>query len=520
MSVLLLTLQNDMDPIGLRYIHNYLLKHSIHSNILYLPGFQEDSDDHEIHEIRMFVEWISPQLLGLSIMSNEYFKAVHLTKHLKRFFPDIPILWGGIHPTIAPEMCLKYADFVCIGEGESTVLDMIYAVQENKSLKTISNLSFLENGEMKKNPLYPLLHDPDGIPPDSNIPENSFVQHNGRILTLEKRIFNKYARFSGTITSVMSSRGCPFSCTYCCNSTFGELYGTNKVRRRSISNVIQELETAKRRFPDIRCFNFLDDCFLACNEKYLYDFFEVYKERVNVPFIVRCIPTYLTDGKMKILKEYGLAWLNLGLQSGSDRTNKEIYKRKSLNKHFLKAAGLVKKYNVAAFYDVILDNPFETDDDRLNTVMTLIETPKPFYPSFFSLTFYMGTQIYDRAIRELPGYTEEFLTKDYQAYKNTMLNNMARLATFLNAGLMKRIVAMYESNPEALWFKLVIFIARIVSLCVLEPLTYLRVLKLAQGGNYIRLAMVFPHYIRDGFRLFIKRFKSLSFSDRKSSGLI
>lgn len=288
------------------------------------------------------------------------------------------------------------------------------------------------------------------------------------------------------------------------------MYGENKVRRRSIQNVIDQLEIAKKTDPDIRCFNFLDDCFLACSEKYLEDFFEAYKERVKVPFVVRCIPVYLTDAKMNIMKAAGLAWLNLGLQSGSDRTNKEIYKRKSLNTHFFSAANIVKKYNTAAFYDVILDNPFESDEDRLDTVTTLMNTPKPYYPGFFSLTFYKGTELYDRAIRELPGYENEFLCKDYQAYKNTTLNNMARLAAFLPSGLMRQLIFMYKSDSESLRFKSALVVSSIISFLLCEPFAYLRVLKLAQGGSLVKLIKAFPNYIKDGFRLFWKRFKDSS----------
>lgn len=138
MSILLITLQKDMDPIGLRYIHDYLLKHSFHSSMLYLPDFDKKDADNEFKEIKTFIRRISPRLIGLGIMSNEYLKAVHLTKFLKKHFPEIQTVWGGVHPTIAPEMCLKYADYVCVGEGERAVLDMMHIIQSHGSLTTVN----------------------------------------------------------------------------------------------------------------------------------------------------------------------------------------------------------------------------------------------------------------------------------------------------------------------------------------------------------------------------------------------
>lgn len=507
MNILLISIQKDLDIIGLKYLHYYLSKNSYNSFLLHLPYFNPNNDD-VLENIRKFVLEIDPKLIGISLMSVEYSHACDLTKYLKNNFESMPIIWGGIHPTISPEGCLDYADYVCIGEGERTTLDFANAINKNENIKTIKNLCYRENGRIKKNPLYPLIENLDEIPSYDHIPINSFIQENKRILPLDKKLFKRAARYLGTTYSVISSRGCPFSCTYCCNNFISRLYESKKVRRRSIWNIIPELKEAVDDNPEIEYINFQDDCFLACSNEYLREFCQAYKEKIRKPFIARSIPIYITRDKIKSLKDAGLAWISLGLQSGSDRTLKEIYKRKSLKADFLKAARIISDFNIAAFYDVILDNPFENEEDKLETVKTLIETPKPFYTQFLSLTFYLGTELYEKAKKECPEKIEDYLKKDYLVYQRNILNNIIRLAAFLSETYTNKIVYLYKQNPTGFRFKVILFIANLLSLIIFEPLTYFRVIRLSQGGSYVRTLKVLPNYSREGFMRYLNQFNA------------
>ena len=106
-------------------------------------------------------------------MSEEYLQAKDLTISLKEEFESIPIIWGGIHPTISPEACLNYADYVCIGEGEQTILDIAKAMNKEETLEKINNICYFKNNKLIKNQLYPLITDLDAIPIFEHIPANS-----------------------------------------------------------------------------------------------------------------------------------------------------------------------------------------------------------------------------------------------------------------------------------------------------------------------------------------------------------
>jgi len=506
MSILLISVQDNMEVIGLKSLHYALLGAGEDSSLLFLPRLA-GAGPQVLDAVARFVAERKPGLVGVSLMSTEFHAAAALTARLKSSVPDIPVVWGGIHPTIAPEQCLGHADYVCVGEGEGAVREIARAAAEGRDLRAVSNLCYREGERIVKNPLAPLIRDLDALPATEHVPRESFVLDAGRVVPLDRGLHRKYDRYAGTVYSIMSSRGCPFSCTYCCNNFINQLYHTHQVRRRGSAGILAELERAVAADPEIQQVNFQDDCFLACTDAYLEEFCAGYRERVGRPFIIRSIPVYITAAKLRILKDAGVAWISIGLQSGSDRVNRDVYKRRSLRSDFLRAARLIREHDIAAMYDVILDNPFENEEDRLETVETLMETPKPFYPQFFSLTLYLGTELYERARREAVAATDDYLDKPYYLPADTPLNDLARAAVYLPAGVMRRLVALYRSDPRSAGFRRARSAAKLLVIA-LEPLSSLRVLRLSQGGSLIRTLRVLPGYFREGLRRFFWQFRA------------
>lgn len=502
-GVLLVSVQTDLEVIGLKSLHCQLLQHGFASHMLFLPQFSKPGVAEAVCEL---VDDLSPLFIGMGLMSVEYGRAADLTHALKSRFPDVPVLWGGVHPTLTPADCLDHADYVCVGEGERFIVDFARTLAEGSDPGHLNNLVHRRNGHVVQNPLHPLIEDLSGLPSPEHVPRDSFVFHNGGIVPLDTEAFRRYARYSGTTYSVVSSRGCPFSCTYCCNNALSSIYGAKRVRFREAGAVIGELKRAISEHPFITCINFQDDCFLARPAGEMERFCELYRQEVALPFIARSIPAAATEEKLAALKSAGLAWLNLGLQSGSDHVCFDIYKRRSGRQDFLEAARAVKKHGLAAFYDVILDNPFETDEDRLETVRTLMETPKPYYTHFFSLSLYPGTELRDRALEEGLIEGEEYRTKDYLVYKRTGINHLVRLATALPAGWVAFLLKLYESGSDSVWFRVNLAVARLFGIAFAEPITYFRVIRLSQQKSLLKTAKVLPYYLNEGFSRFWKQF--------------
>jgi anaerobic magnesium-protoporphyrin IX monomethyl ester cyclase len=505
-DILLISLQKDIDVIGLKYLHYTLLQNDYKSVLLFLPNLQA-KDDYSLEYISSFIHQISPSVIGLSFMSHEYFEACYLTSLIKKIFPQTPVIWGGIHPTIAPEECLQYADYVCIGEGEQTILDIANKVMSGSTdFRLINNLCYKESDQIKRNPLYPLIDDLNTLPICEHRPQYSYIEYGRKIVPLTQKMFRKYARYHGITLSIMSSRGCPFACTYCCNNIFHRLYNSNKVRHRSVANVISEIEKAIHDNPYIQHINFADDCFLSSSEEYLQEFCVLYKKKVRKPFIIRTIPIFINREKMQILKNAGIGWIALGLQSGSDRICRDVYNRKSFKSDFLKAAQIIKDLNISALYDIILDNPFETEEDQLETIRTLIETPKPFLPQLLSLTFYLGTDLFERVSRDKSIMIENSREKNFFLYKKNVLNDITRIVIFLDKKKAYHIVDQYLRDPNSLYFKLSLAFAKFKTALILEPLSYLKLIHLSHGEGYLKTLSLLPYYFKDSISRYLIQF--------------
>ncbi len=86
-------------------------------------------------------------LVGISVMTNFFDNAIQITQKLKNYY-NIPILWGGIHPTIRPEESLDYADMICIGEGEETLIELADKIQNKQYYYDVKGMGFKDKEKL------------------------------------------------------------------------------------------------------------------------------------------------------------------------------------------------------------------------------------------------------------------------------------------------------------------------------------------------------------------------------------
>ncbi len=496
MRVLLISLQSNLDTIGLKYLHSYLLDHGMESRILFLPGFSKEGIDPILEHISDF----DPGSIGISLMSREFEDAALLTDSIKDRFPSTPVIWGGIHPMVDPEGSLKHTDYVIRGEGEEALLRLARRLENGEGVEDSPNLALVRDGEVKMNPLCPLIRDLDTLSFPQHFPSNAFVQHKGKVKPLSGKLFARYSRYSGRFLSLTTTRGCPFSCAYCCNSFFQKLYGEKSIRKRSVGDVIEELRQAKDECSDIVFLDIQDDCFLSYDLEWLKEFARSYKKEIGWKFVCRSTPAHMNEEKVRVLKEAGLSWIMIGLQSGSARVEREIYNRKVSNRLFLETTELVHKYDIAGYYDVILDNPYEREEETEQTLEVLLKIPKPFQLQIFSLCFFQGTEIYQRAKRD--GITiEDPSKKDYLRYTPSDLNKLVRLTPLYPKRFIQRLLRRRKKKGtktliKALYPPSVIF---------LEPITWFWLTKKSQDNSLIKAVKITTSLLKFGFNRMIMR---------------
>lgn len=500
-NILLIPVQDNLSHLGVKYLHYTLLENGFNSKILFLPYFAINNSVY-LKTLQEFISQMAPLYVGLSFASLDYYSARDLATFLKKTFPEFPIICGGVHPTVDPDSCTSFADYIMVGEGEKAIIDFSNALINGTDIREVPNLCYRENGQLKKNPLCSVIENLDGLPWFDHLPKHSYIQRkDGRIYVIDKDIYRKEGRFKGRIYEMLSSRGCAFSCTYCTNNFLNKIYPSNKkVRRRSIENIIGELEQMKKNNPEIKQVVFHDSSFLVCSKKYIEEFCETYKKKIYIPFIVSTMPHTLDREKLLLLKDAGVSWVGMGLQSGSDNVNKYIYRRYVYKKDFLKAAKLIRELNLPIKSDVIMDNPFEKEDETIETIETLFETPKPLIIEFFSLTLFPGTELYYRAKAECPEKLEDCRGRNYAKVRETYLNKLMVLAVYLPESIMKKLLQLYKANPDGnVTFKVAFYISKFISEIYYRPKNLLHWFKLMCGNSYARTLRTIPLYIKDYF---------------------
>ncbi|MBI4654984.1 MAG: B12-binding domain-containing radical SAM protein [Nitrospirae bacterium] len=447
MKCLLISLQSNAYVTGLKYIAANIHANSHEARILLLPGYLEPTLSPAIED---FIRDYNPDLIGIGLMSIEFYPAKNITRLLRERF-QTPIIWGGVHVSTYPEECIKYADYVCRGEGESAVVSLLEHLR-NKGKDVppnIPNIWVRCNGKIIKQSVSSLETNLDNLPFQEYLPDYYYGFHNGKIYNFAKNphLFRRYALYSGTCHMMITTRGCPFNCSYCGHTALIAVYG-RKVRERAVENCMEELKAVKKD-PYVLYINFEDDCFFVHSREWIRKFSEKYKKHINLPFIVRAIPTLLEREKLFMLKDAGLSMIVMGIQSGSDRVNFEIYDRRINFSSVMKAAELISEAKAVPFYEMIVDNPYETEETEMETIDSMSKLRRPYIISLAHLTFFPGTPLTEKAIKD------NITTRDSSLYtymptkfNETYLNKLLRITPYIPRFLVRYLNKSVTSRRQ------------------------------------------------------------------------
>jgi len=313
---------------------------------------------------------LAPNLIAFSLRSVTLAVAATLTRDIKARLRT-PVIWGGIGPTLEPDRSLQACDLVCRGEGEGAIVDLARALDRGESWDGIPNLWGKRGGGCPafRNPPRPLFRVLDALPYMDTSPQGKYTIENDVVIRDDPAISNFELLYE-----ISSTRGCPFACTYCCNEALQRLYeGQPPVRRRSVDHVVGELVAARAVHP-INRVNFQDDVF-SIDRKWLTEFCERYKQEVGLPFWCYVHPQGLHTETLAMLRDAGMHWATLGIQSGSRRVLEQIYGRRSQREAIIDTARQLIGLGADVNVDVITNNPLETDQDCRDTLQLLVDLP-------------------------------------------------------------------------------------------------------------------------------------------------
>jgi radical SAM superfamily enzyme YgiQ (UPF0313 family) len=426
-------------------------------NRLRAKTYQNDIDN-EIDTIASHLA--KSEMVCFSSMSTHAEYARNLIQAVRIKNPRAFIVWGGIHCTIDPEDAIRYADAVCVGEGEKAFPEFLGLFKEGRDYTHVGNFYFNRNGRVIRNALLPLQTNEElGSRPYPLFGDGELLYKSGRgFVPLEPL---DYVRLEGLAYNTVWSIGCPNRCIYCGNSKFlknHKDYG--QLRFPPVDYIVGEVAHARARYPHLSSVTFHDDLFMAIRTPVLEEFVEKWREKVTLPFAVHGLMSrYVDPQKMKVLISAGMFRVRMGIQSGSPRTLR-FFRRPDSCETIEAAIGVINRFSkhmMTPSYDVIMDNPSETNEDIAATANMLNHMLRPFILNVFPLMIIPGTELADVAKEkglDLPYINQGHLSG---SFANVLILTLClwRLPRRVLEFLLKRMAksgAATRVYPKTVWF--------------------------------------------------------------------
>jgi len=421
-------------PLAILSLGAYLEQHNI----------EVEYFDERIHKMDRFKELVArgPLVIGLSTMTCFQIKnTLRLAKLVRSMDPDIPLVWGGTHPSMMAVQTLEseLVDFVVKGEGEQTLLELVSALQEGKKdFSTINGLGWKGAGKNILN------EDRDFL----NIEDLPFpYDGKGREILLEY-----IRRSSDTLENIgyESSRGCPHKCGFCYNVFFHK----NVCRVKSLQKVRTEL--LKLKELGVNKLTFYDDTFLAGKKDLMLNILDLLKE-LDFKWIANVRINTFDDDLIKKFKDSGCVYIFFGVESPDDEVLRFI--RKGQNRKMIDAGiEVASRGDIPTLYSLLIGLPGETEESMNRTLDFADEIRRRHPGAEVPIQPYVplpGTKLYEEALKhgfKAPTHLEGWKNFTNDEVRNPWIKNPRLLnAIYINSFLAFR----YDRFLRNFWSKIV-----------------------------------------------------------------
>ena len=332
-------------------------------------------------EMRERIRDFEPDLVGITVWTTFAASAFKIASLCKGYDNNLPVVMGGPHVSIKYDEVLKICpdvDFLIRGEGEESFVELSRALDPGgKELSAIGHkvspikgISYRWNGEIVHNPERDFIQDLDSIP---------FPARN---LLLNKNSYN-----SEDMGLLMTSRGCPYKCSYCATSIW-----KRKVRYRSVDNIIKEIKLVIDIYRTTQ-FTLKDDSFTV-NRKRVIEFCDrLIKEKIRINWDCNTRVNLVNEELLRKMKKAGCNSIKVGIETGSERILELMNKKITFNQ-CRKAANLFKKIGIHWTGYFMMGLPSETKEDVYQTLKFMKEL-KPDYASFSVYEPFPGTDLFN-----------------------------------------------------------------------------------------------------------------------------
>jgi anaerobic magnesium-protoporphyrin IX monomethyl ester cyclase len=368
-------------PLGICYLSAILKNENYHVELIdqAAMGFN----------LQQIIKWIKkqdPDVLGFSTLtaSGSGISAALTSIEVKKWNPNIKIVFGNRHVNHNDYRVLKkYPEIdVCVrDEGESTFLELVKALEKNQSLKDIKGLTYRDNGKIKRNEKRPLIKDLDAIP----FPDRKALK------------FEYTGSFGGLefapegFTSMISSRGCPYNCTFC--------YGKRTVgfRSRSVENIMKEILLLESQ--GYKYLNFVDDNFTVSRKRVIKLCRLMQKEKIALDWICEGRVNQVSDDMLREMRRAHCRIIFYGIESANQRIL-DYYNKNITPTQSIQAVKKTRKAKIPFILgSFIVGAPGETYSEIYNTLKFAQKLDIDF-PVYNLLGTMPGTDIWDEMVEK------------------------------------------------------------------------------------------------------------------------
>jgi anaerobic magnesium-protoporphyrin IX monomethyl ester cyclase len=375
---------SSMPPLGLLSIGAVLEKNGVPVEIVPANVLGLDWDDIE-RKIRID----QPDIVGVTITTENRFQSFRLVRLAKKAHPGTLTVLGGPHASMAAEDCLEHIpelDLVVRGEGEETMLEICRrweAGADIRALDDVRGIVLRKNGRIVCNPARPPIADLDDLP---------FPAYH--LVPFEKYNFAFEVPGRGPLpaANVMTSRGCPFNCSFCATP----VNWGRRVRMRSPENVVREIELLKARYG-IQVIFFFDDTFNASPKRADAVCDLMIARGLDIFFKCDVRIDLMSRPLLDKMKRAGLFHLSYGLEAGSDRVREEIVGKPIDMIDFDNLTAWCLELGIIANVFFIFSHPTETWEEAQVTIKVIEQYQGRIEGSVAILHIYPGTPLEKRA---------------------------------------------------------------------------------------------------------------------------
>jgi len=343
-------IESPWPPLGVLYCAGVLMNNGVEVSVLdqAARGFSSE-------QVLKWVRKENPDILGFSVLVTSYKDALKQAQQAKEENPNLTTVFGNYHATFNAERILKkypFVDIIVRGEGEQTSLELSNAVREKRSLKKIAGLTFRNNGHVVSTPDAPLISTIDKLPvPDRGLTEAEYASEIFGIKVATRRF-----------TSIVSSRGCPFRCSFCACRKFAR----GVWRPRSVESIMAELMLLYSQ--GFRQFLFVDDNFTLNLRRVVKLCRQIRKEKLDIDWFCDSRVDNCSYDVFREMVRAGCCMLYFGVESANQRIL-NYYKKGITPDHTRRAVRSARKAGVDIIVgSFIVGAPDETRPEIQNTL--------------------------------------------------------------------------------------------------------------------------------------------------------